>query len=166
MYEEMLVEKGLDGPDGQGADAVLMSMVRRYGVEQPEGYRYWQRIKNVIWKPFIGLLAARLQNLKAWRGEEAKLERRNGRAEKEKVRLATRNDSAAARERSQAKATRLRARAGKLRNLAARREHKARAWLAQAEALNKRAEQKEFEADKIERELAEQKAAQPVGNRK
>jgi hypothetical protein len=157
MYEDLLLEKRLDETDADGANAILMRVVKRYAADLPEGFRYWQRTKNVIWKPFVGLLIAREDNLKARRGEEEKHTRKNHRAEKEKVRLATRNSPAAARERRQAKVLKLRAKATKLRSLAAYKQSKARAWLAQVETLNALAAQRDADAAQIEREPVEPK---------
>ena len=155
MFEDLLLEEGLDGSNGDGAGAVLTKLVKRYAAEQPEGLRYWQRTKNVIWKPFLGLLTAREHNLKARRGEEDKLIRRNHRAEKEKVRLASRGDPVAERKRKEASANLLRAQSAKLHAAAKKKQARAREWFADAERLSIAAQEKQAQAAAIERVLSE-----------
>jgi hypothetical protein len=137
--------------------AYLKQLCRQRAAEKNQPIRYWQRVKNSLLHPYLGVLAAGCWNSKAEKGEVARLDRHAAYRARERGRLAARRCAESRALELKRRIARLRRQAKSFDLKAQAKKEKAGRLLAAAKVFADKAEQKRISAARLSKSLQHSK---------
>ena len=141
MMDEILRENACDS-SLKDTNAYLKLFCKRRAAEWPQPIRYWQRVKNSLLNPYLGVFAGHHWNSKAENGEVTRLTRKAAYGVRERDRLAARYSAEGNAPQLKLRILRLQRQANDLDLKAQAKAKKAGRILSAAKALTDEAEQK------------------------
>jgi hypothetical protein len=145
MMNEIQRDRACD-KSPKDTSAYLKRLCRQRAAEKQQPIRYWQRVKNSLLHPYLGMLGGSAWNGKAENGEITRLDRHAAYRARERDRLAARRCAEGRAQELKRRIARLRRQAKSFDLTARAKLEKANRLLAAAKVLADKAEQKRISA--------------------